>query len=196
VTVYLYLRIQNLRYHITLMRRSFSYIIFFLISIFGCNNASVQQSKEIDETTKTSKAIIENDIESFRFDDYSLSNDSKKALENWQKYWELNEQIDYLKKVDFSFFDGEKAILKAFLNDFKTEMPEDIKTAPILSRITALETKLLKLNSTLRLDNVDKNERLTAIKEFLVSVSNLNLQINKKFELDANLVDKSETAEQ
>jgi len=178
------------------MLRSFSYIIFFLILIFGCNNATVQQSKEIDEATKTSKAIIENDIKSFRFYDYGLSNDSKKAIENWQKYWELNEQIDYLKKVDFSFFNVEKAILKAFLNDFKTEMPEAIKTAPILSRITALETKLLKLNSTLRLDNVDKTERLTAIKEFLVSVSNLNLQINKKFELDANLVDKSETAEQ
>jgi len=196
VTVYLYLRIQNLRYHFTLMLRSFSYIVVFLILIFRCNNATVQQSEETEGATKTSKAITEKDIESFRFYDYGLSNDSKKGIENWQKYWELNEQIDYLKKVDFSFFDSEKAILKAFLNDLKTEMPEAIKTAPILSRITALETKLLKLNSTLKLDNADKTERLNDIKEFLIAMSNLNLQINKKFELEANLVDKGEITEQ
>ena len=177
------------------MLRNFSHIIFFLILIFGCDNSKVQQSEETDEASKSSKSITEKDIESIRFDDYGLSNDSKKAIENWQKYWELNEQIDYLKNVDLSFFNGEKAILKAFLNDFKTEMPDVIKTAPILSRITALETKLLKLNSTLKLD-LDKTERLNDIKEFLIAMSNLNLQVNKKFELDANLVDKGETTEQ
>ena len=74
-------------------------------------------------------------------------------------------------------------------------MPETIKTAPILSRIMALETKLLKLSSTLKLDNMDKATQLSCIKEFLVAMSNLNLQINKKFELDANLVGKDDNIE-
>lgn len=161
-----------------------------IIVVFGCNNTPNQKLDDIVEVSADENNITPKDIESFRFDDYTLSNDSKKALENWQKYQELKEQIEYINKVDFSFFNGEKKVLKAFINDFKTEMPESIKTAPIESRITALETKLLKLNSTLKLDNVDKTTQLSAIKELLIAMSNLNLQINKKFELEANLVDK------
>jgi hypothetical protein len=74
-------------------------------------------------------------------------------------------------------------------------MPDSIKTAPILSRITALETMILKLNSTLKLDNVDKTEQLRAVKELLIAMSNFNLQINKKFELEANLIDNNDSAE-
>jgi hypothetical protein len=90
---------------------------------------------------------------------------------------------------------GEKKVLKAFINDFKTEIPESIKTAPIESRIVVLETKLLKFNSILKLDNVDKATRLSNVKELLIAMSNLNLQINKKFELEANLVGKSDINE-
>lgn len=174
------------------MRRNLFYFAFFSFFIFGCNTTSNQK---LDESDQVSDHIVVNDIESLRFDDYALSSDSEKALENWQKYQELNDQIGYLKKADFSFFIGEKKILKTFINDFKVEMPETIKTAPILSRITALETKLLKLSSTLKLDNMDKATQLSCIKEFLVAMSNLNLQINKKFELDANLVNKDDNIE-
>ena len=173
------------------MRHYIFYIVLFLIICSGCNTSS-QKSDETTEVSEDLNNITAKDIESLRFTDYALSAESKKALENWQKFQELNEQISYLQKADFSFFRNEKKVLKAFINDFKTEMPEVVKTAPIDSRMTALETKLLKLNSILRLDNVDKTTRLKTVKEFLVAMSNLNLQINKKFELEANLVDKAQ----
>ena len=182
--------------YLNIMRYYPCYFFLFLTINLGCNNAPSQKSDDKVEPSNDLNNITQNDIESFRFDDYALSNDSKMALENWQKYQELNEQIDYINKADFSFFNGEKKVLKAFINDFKTEMPESIKTAPIVSRITVLETKLLKLNSTLKLDNVDKGTRLSAIKELLVAMSNLNLQINKKFELEANLADKNNAIDQ
>ena len=47
----------------------------------------------------------------------------------------------------------------------------------------------------LKLDNIDKTEQLKAVKELLIAMSNLNLQINKKFELEANLVDKNDSVE-
>ncbi|MFT5244867.1 MAG: hypothetical protein ACI8QQ_002813, partial [Psychroserpens sp.] len=55
-------------------------------------------------------------------------------------------------------------------------------------RITALDTKTQKLNSLLRISNIEKDEKLEAIKEFLITTSNLNLQINKKFEFEKNNV--------
>lgn len=171
------------------------YFFLFLTINLGCNNGTSQKPEDKAETSKDLNTITQKDIESFRFDDYALSNNSKMAVENWQKYQELSEQIDYIHKADFSFFMGEKKVLKAFINDFKTEMPESIKTAPIESRIVVLETKLLKFNSLLKLDNVDKVARLRTVKELLIAMSNLNLQINKKFELEANLVGKSDTIE-
>lgn len=175
------------------------YYILFIVALvlvnFGCNKTPKQQPDTVTEITDDTKKITSNDIESLRFEDFTLSEDSNNALENWQKYQELNVQMGYVNQADFSFFNGEKSILKTFINDFKTEMPESIKTAPIQSRITVLETKILKLNSILKLDNIDKTEQLKAVKELLIAMANLNLQINKKFELEANLVDKNETIE-
>lgn len=161
----------------------------------GCNTLSNKTPEVTSEQSEDLNSITSNDIEALEFDDYGLSTDGEKALENWQKYHELIEQMDYIYKTDFSFFNGDMAVLKTFMNDLKTEMPEDIKTASILARINAMETMLLNLNSLFKLDHVDKSIRLNAIKDVLVSKSNLNLQINKKFELDANLVDKDSTNE-
>lgn len=171
------------------------YFLALLIMSFGCNNKTTQNTESTEEVPVEKNTITTEDIESFRFDDYTLSGDSYVALENWQKYQELNQQIGFVKEADFSFFMSEKNVLKTFLNDFKVEMPEAIKTTPILSRVTVLETMVLKLNSTLNLDTVDKITKLKAIKELLVAMSNLNLQINKKFELDANLVDNNDNTE-
>lgn len=177
------------------MRYYTLYLVALILVSFGCNNTTKQQPDTIEEVSENIKNITQNDIKSLKFDDFTLSEDSKKALEDWQKYQELNEQIGYVNQADFSFFNGEKSILKTFINDFKTEMPESIKTAPIQSRITVLETKILKLNSTLKLDNINKTEQLKAVKELLIAMANLNLQINKKFELEANLVDKNDSVE-
>lgn len=65
-------------------------------------------------------------------------------------------------------------------------MPQKLKTNEIMARMVVLETKAQKLNSLLRLDNIPKADRLLAVKEYLVALSNLKLQINKKFEYDKN----------
>ena len=49
---------------------------------------------------------------------------------------------------------------------------------------------MLKLNSLLLLDNISKNEQLQGLKEVFVAFSNLNLQINKKLEFEANNISK------
>ncbi|WP_299225196.1 hypothetical protein [uncultured Psychroserpens sp.] len=138
-----------------------------------------------------SKSITQKEIQNIEYQDFGLSKDSKEALNNWQKYQELSNQIDYLKTADLSFFKSEKTELQTFLNDFKTEIPRTIATNEISARILVLETKVLKLNSLLTLDNIKKSDQLKGINEVLIAMSNLNLQINKKFEFDANNISKS-----
>ena len=55
-----------------------------------------------------------------------------------------------------------------------------------------LETKLLKLNNDLVLDNYSKENKLESIKELLISNSNLIYLINKKLEFDKNDVGRPE----
>lgn len=143
----------------------------------------VETQEQID-----AKTISQKDIESIRYDEYGLSSDSQKAVNDWQKFQELNIQIDLLKNGDLAYFSGDPLIIKTFLQELRTEMPKQLRTNEISARITALDTKTQKLNSLLRLANIDKQEKLNAIREFLITTSNLNLQINKKFEFEKNNV--------
>lgn len=165
----------------------------FLCMAFFCCKTDTQNTKNQSLIDKNqSKTITKKEIESLKFNDYRLSGDATNAVSDWQKYQELNTQISYLNAADLSFFKSDITLITTFINDFRTEIPKTINTNEINSRTTALETKMLKLNSLLLLDNIKKNEQLEGVKEVFVAFSNLNLQINKKFEFEANNILKPE----
>ncbi|MEY8849335.1 hypothetical protein AB9K26_10990 [Psychroserpens sp. XS_ASV72] len=158
----------------------------------ACNdgNNTTENKKNDDVAESESTTISKKDIQSLKFTDYGLSFKAKDKVSNWQKYQELTNQIGFLKQADLSFYSSDVSLITTFLNDFKIEIPKELATNEILARITVLETKTLSLNSVLSLDNISKNEKLQAVKELLVSYSNLNLQINKKLEFDSNNISK------
>lgn len=170
----------------------FKLLFYSLLSIMIVSCKTDTQKVAIESTLddKQSKTITKDEIENLKYNDYGLSNDAKKALNDWQKYQELNTQIEYLKTADLSFFKSDLTLISTFINDFRTEIPKAVSTNEINSRITVLETKMLKLNSLLLLDNMSKNEQLKGLKEVFVAFSNLNLQINKKLEFEANNIAK------
>jgi len=172
----------------------FKLLFYSLLCIVIVSCKTDTQKVEIEPTLeeKQSKSITKDEIESLKYNDYGLSNDALKAVSNWQKYQELNTQIEYLKTADLSFFKSDITLITTFINDFRTEIPKAVSTNEINSRITALETKMLKLNSLLLLDNISKNEQLEGLKEVFVGFSNLNLQINKKLEFEANNISRPE----
>ena len=162
------------------------YFVFSTLIFMSCNSRSRENEVVKVDTNLRADVITSHDIDNLKYTDYILSNDSQKAVIDWQKYQELYIQLGFLKTADMSFFNGEKLILKKFMNELKTEIPEAINTEIIQSRLIALETKMLKFNSVLHLENIPKTEQLSTLKEFLVAAANLKLQINKKLELDAN----------
>lgn len=164
------------------IRQYILYIFCFMLMSCGEDKPSTEVSETentIQKPTITTKAI-----ENFDYTDYALSAESENALADWEKYQELAIQISYLKKADLSFFNGEKAILKKFMDEFKAGTPKQFLTNPIISRTVILETSILRLNENLRLSNVDESTRLLNIKDVLIAFSNLNYQINKKLERD------------
>jgi hypothetical protein len=172
------------------MRLNSLFYSLLCFTILSCKTDT--QNLEIETTVedKQSKIITKKDIESLKYDDYGLSNDANKAVYNWQKYQEFNTQMEYIKNADLSFLKSDISLITTFINDFSAEIPKAISTNEINSRITALQTKLLKLNSLLLLDNISKTEQLEGLKEVFIAFSNLNLQINKKLEFEKNNISK------
>jgi hypothetical protein len=166
------------------------YIVFGFLWILSCNSNTRQVESDSEKQNEDTKTITLKDIDNLRFTDYILSGDSKKVVIDWEKYQELNSQTDFLKRGDLSFFRNKKDTLKTFLSGFKKEVPKSINTNIVQSRITVLETNILKLNSVLHLGNIPKTEQLNNIKAYLMAMANLNLHINKKLELDAHNIQK------
>ncbi len=113
-----------------------------------------------------------------------LRNESIQLVSEWPKYQELENQINYLRKADLSFFSGDIQVVKDFVADFKKELPKSLETNAILSRVATIETMILKLHDNLTLNGVEDKVKLDNIKAVLVSFANLNYQINKKLEMD------------
>ena len=155
------------------------------ITVMSCgDDKSTTIETETVVTTDQNARITAKTIESLNYNDYVLSSEAEKAIISWEKYKELESQIRFLKKADFSFFNGDKELLTTVIREFKTQMPEEFKTNPIISRNAIIETALLKLNENLTIDNIKRKDKLLGIKALFVAFSNLNYQINKKLEKD------------
>jgi len=154
------------------------------VLIVSCEDEKKSIDANETESNNQQSNITEKAIKDFNYTDYALSSAAEKEVANWEKYQELAIQISYLKKTDLSFFNGDKELLKKFIDEFKLGLPERLRVNSITSRTTVIETTILKLNENLTLDNIDANLKLSTIKEVVTAFSNLNYQINKKLERD------------
>lgn len=167
--------------------------VFVLALFLGCGDKTNESNTpEPSEIVQNKKTITAKTIESFKYNDYIFSNDAEKVVREWSKYQELLTQISFLKKADITFFTTEKDTLKNFLDSLKLNIPQTINTNSINARISVLETKLLKLNDDLSLENYNVDYKLQSIKELLIANSNLIYVINKKLEFDSNDVARPE----
>ena len=158
-------------------------ISIFCLTLFSCGEETTTEIVEAEDNNQT-PIITKKAIEDFEYKDYVLSEESEDAIVEWENYQELADQISYLKKADLSFYSGNKDDLIKFVEDFKTSIPKQLLTNPIISRTAIIETMLLRLNENLTIENIDKKDKLQSVKEVLVAFSNLNYHINKKLEHD------------
>ena len=166
---------------------------FLSITLFilSCNPDVKNESAIVDEiTTIDSSIITANDISKIKFTEYALSKITQNKTINWQKFNELSNKIELLRTGDLSFFRDDKAILEGFIADLKNEIPESLNTQSILVRLTVIETVFLKLEGLASLKTAKKEKLLMAIKDVLLSYTNLIFQMNKKFEKESQKIEK------
>ena len=159
--------------------------------ILSCNPDVKNESAIVDEiTTIDSSIITANDISKIKFTEYALSKITQNKTINWQKFNELSNKIELLRTGDLSFFRDDKAILEGFIADLRNEIPESLNTQSILVRLTVIETVFLKLEGLASLKTAKKEKLLMAIKDVLLSYTNLIFQMNKKFEKESQKIEK------
>lgn len=162
-------------------------LLLCVLVFMGCKSEPepVENGSENQEKSYTINA---EDIEKLEYTDYILSPDSAEAIIDWQNYQELQTQIAQLKTGNLSFFRVEEEIMKQFITELKIQQPPIVTTPAIRSRMTVLETNLLRLQDLSNLDNIKKMDLLAAIEELFVADANLKLQMNKKFEKEAQQI--------
>ncbi|MFH6768402.1 hypothetical protein V8G56_06625 [Gaetbulibacter aquiaggeris] len=170
------------------MRTYFLGAFFISFALLSCGKQKESDHKaSIEELVPTK--ISEKDISKFKFLEYSIDIKTEKEIENWSSFKELEDLVIRVKKGDLSYFkDNNDAIVK-FVIELKEKIPDTLNTPSVNARINALETKILKLESLYNLSSTSKEELSLIIKEFLESVSNLNLQMNKKLEKDSQIIE-------
>lgn len=168
----------------------FFYSIIFISLIISCNNKTEVDTESKNNPELQDNRITEKHIENLKYVDYTLSDETVKVIKDWNSYQEINTHVEFLKKADFSFFMGEKKAVKTLMDSLEIQLPKAVNTNAIQSRIAVLETSALILQNNLKLTNLDKKVTLLSIKEFLISFSTLNYQINKKVEYDGIDIEK------
>ena len=133
-------------------------------------------------------SIAKADVEAIKFVEYVLDTKAKSMLSSWQTYADVNTAIGNFKSADFNFFVDNEEIFNTTLSELETTIPETIDTAPIMARLLVLKTKLLKLKQELELTSSSKTQRLQALKEVFEANTNVILQINKKYEKEAQKI--------
>lgn len=172
---------------------SIQILVFIFLSclITSCNKDVKIEPSVITETENNdSTKITAKDIAKIKYTEYALSDLTQNKTANWQKFIELSDQIEILKTGDLSFFRDDKAILEGFLSGLFNEVPESLKASAVLVRLTVIKTVFLKLEGLASLSSAKKEDLLIAIKDVLISHSNLVFQINKKFEKESQNIEK------
>ncbi|WP_345190464.1 hypothetical protein [Algibacter agarivorans] len=171
------------------MHNKILFVISLFILCFSCKKT--QENTSADATEQSIRQeITEKDISKIKYVEYALDLKTEDTIEDWVEYSQLQDLITDVKKGDLSFFNDNKTVIKLLLKELKSNIPEQVNSASITARILVLETKLYKLESLSNLSTTSKEELIAVIKEFLVSFSNLNMQMNKKIEFDSRSIEK------
>lgn len=171
------------------MRSIISSALIIIILLVSCKNNEESNVPNVIENQQVKDINVE-DISNLKYVDYVLDFKTEEAIKDWQEYYELQSVINEVIKSDLSFFNDNEENIKILISKLKENIPAEVKSDGILARLLVLETKLLKLQSLSNLSTTTKEELLTIIKEFFVSFSNVNFQMNKKIEFDNRAIEK------
>ena len=163
--------------------------VFIACLLIRCGKDNTQQTITNIEN-QDSFNLKKEDLNKLNYADFILDNKSKAKISGWIKYDELEEKINELKNADLSYFKSDKEVVETLIKEFAETIPDNIDTDAINARVLIVQNMYFKLNSAINLSTSTKAEIKKEITDMLRAFSNLNFQINKKFEKDSQNIIK------
>ncbi|WP_034060207.1 hypothetical protein [Lacinutrix jangbogonensis] len=168
-------------------------ITLILLVVLSACKKDVNTTTETIIATNDSTKVTKEDISKINYIDFGIDNKAKITLDSWVAYNIISRAIVASKQGDFIFFKSDDEVFNTTLKDIETTTPKTIDSEPIKARVLILRTKLLKFREIVNLNTSNKNEKLFALKELFQSFSYVTLQINKKFEKEAQNIIKPDS---
>lgn len=167
-------------------------ILIFLVVLSACKKEIIATAGD-NTVENDSTKITKEDISKINYIDFGIDNKAKLTLDSWEAYNTISRAIEISKQGDFTFFKSDDEVFNTTLNDVETTTPLAIDSEAIKARVLILRTKLLKFRELINLNTANKNDKLIALKELFQSFSYVTLQINKKFEKEAQNIIKPDS---
>lgn len=165
-------------------------IPLLILSMINCKGEKQDDSLIQDTEKQNSGKLTKTDIDQIKYVDYILSDQSANLTADWVRFNGLLEEVEKLKKGELNFFKEDIVLIRTLTEEFNNTIPEKLKVPEVTTRISVLENSLFNLHSELNLERDSKTYSLKSIKELLIALSNLKLQINKKLEMDSQNIIK------
>jgi len=180
--------------HLVLIMRFIKLLVITVLLFTSCKKENTEITAEEESMQNTvvtdSLKLTKKDISKVNYKDIGLDAKTNKVISNWQPYLNVVNGIEKIKLPDFSFFNADTDLFVSSLKDLEETIPEGINTEPIKARVLVLKTMLFKFQEIESLNTSSKKDKLLAIQQVFVALSNLNLQINKKIEKDSQTIIK------
>ena len=170
-----------------------SKVLFILILlIFTSCVDKPQKENQTEQIVMDSSKQVELDISKLNYKEFVLDPKAENEISNWQKYNEFRVKIEEFKTSDLSHFNSDFETIETFMKEFTNTVPLNINEESIQARILAVETMYFRLNNVYNMNNSSIEKVQNALEGLLEAFSNLNYQINKKFERDFQKISRPE----
>lgn len=164
--------------------------VFLVVFLMGCNTKTTQNQTVDNTVYKDTTLLTAKDLKTLTYTDYVLDKATQNKLSGWMKYNALNTVVEEIKKADLSHFKNDKTIVETLAKELMQTIPEVIDTDAVSARVLVVQNMYLRLNNIVNLPTSSKQDIKKGILDFLQAFSNLKFQINKKFERDAQTIEK------
>jgi len=157
------------------LKRLAKFIFLLFVSFISCKEITTNDVEKDNSNSKT-KNYSQINFESI----YDVKYNS--SIVEWINYFELNEFIEQLNSNDYSSLIDNKKFLIRFFKRIKISIPDEINKPEIKSRLTVIETDIMRFESILSNYELENEIKIKMVKKINNSFSNLNFQIDKLLE--------------
>ncbi len=149
------------------------------LSLASCGNPS----KEVETTQENIETTIIFGEEGFVFS--NLSENAKNYGMQWGAFEDFEEQAKTINGNNLEAIQTKSILMVSHIDSLIKKIPDTLNTPLIFSRVIVVKTRTQLLNLEINKVHFDSVRLQDYFKEMNISVRNLFIQINEKFEKDA-----------